>query len=604
MSGPPETDDDPTWLALLDTSARLVRGLLADERDEGPTHHPYHPDATADTNAYHHWLAQRRAAGVEIEGHAGPAHGGPRLAVLLLPSESPPGEALDTLRSVLAQEYGRWTLAVVRPPDGIDEDMEALVAVDDRVQVVQESAWTEGAGDWVVFLRAGDTFDPAALGAVASAVSARPDAVLCYSDEDAISEEGQRFWPRFKPDWSPELLLATPYVGDLTAVRRDVFAAVGGLHVELGDAAAYDLVLRAGERGAVLHLPHVLYHRRLSPQTVAVSAGLPTPADAERQHAVLHALERRGEAASLEPGPLPATSRVRRRLDRAPFVSVIVPFRDEASLLRTCIDTVTADPGWDRYELVLVDNDSSEPETLSLLDRLADDERVRLHRVPGPFNWSAINNAAVPWCRGEVLLFLNNDIEARVGGWMLRMLEHVQRPEVGAVGARLLYPDRTVQHAGVVYGLGGLAAHVLSRLPADAPGYLGSAVLTRDVSVVTAACMMCRREVFDAVGRFDEQLAVAFNDVDFCMRLTAAGYHVIYEAGAELVHHESFTRGFTGFHQDQLTFLRRWSDRIRAEDPFFSPNLSRLDLRCVVRPVGEDQRWEFVHWTLKHSSSD
>jgi GT2 family glycosyltransferase len=283
---------------------------------------------------------------------------------------------------------------------------------------------------------------------------------------------------------------------------------------------------------------------------------------------------------------------VRRRHAVHPRVSIIVPFRDEPSLLATCATSLRADPGYDNLELVLVDNDSQLPETKALLDRLREQSDVRIVEAPGPFNWAAINNAAVREASGEILLFANNDIEARAPRWLDAMVSHALRAEVGAVGARLLYPDGAIQHAGVAISLGGIGDHVLRGLPAGRPGYNSIAIATRNCSVVTGACLTTRREVFESTGGFDELLPVAFNDVDYCLKLRERGYLVVYTPEAELVHHESRTRGHTDDLSERRRMYRRWGDTIVRGDPYMNVNLSHWRNWCPLSTAQEDDHWK------------
>jgi GT2 family glycosyltransferase len=274
------------------------------------------------------------------------------------------------------------------------------------------------------------------------------------------------------------------------------------------------------------------------------------------------------------------------------MVSVIIPFRDEPSLLALCASSIRQDPGYERMELLLVDNGSELPETKALLERLGNEADVRIIDAPGPFNWAAINNAAAREAAGDVLLFLNNDIEARRGGWLHAMLGHALRPDVGAVGARLLYPDGTIQHAGVVLGLGGIAGHVLRGLPGERPGYNSMAIVTRESSVLTGACLMVRKEVFFEVDGFDEELAVAFNDVDFSLKLREHGYRLVYAPLAELVHYESKSRGHTDDKFESERILSRWGDALRAGDPYLNVHLSHWRYWCPLSTPQEDFRWQ------------
>jgi GT2 family glycosyltransferase len=288
----------------------------------------------------------------------------------------------------------------------------------------------------------------------------------------------------------------------------------------------------------------------------------------------------------------PGRYHVRRDVTAEPLVSIIIPFRDEPAMLATCARTLRADPGYANFELVLVDNDSALPETSALLAELRAEPRVRVLEAPGPFNWAAINNAAARACDGDILLFLNNDIEARTPGWLNAMVGHAQRPEVGAVGARLLYADGTIQHAGVVVGLGGIAGHVLRGLPGDRPGYNSLAISTRDCSVVTGAAMMVRRELFLELGGFDETLAVAFNDVDFCFKLREHGYYIVFTPLAELIHHESKSRGHTDDFAENELMLARWGAALSAGDPYHNEHLSHWRYWCPLSTAQEDDRWK------------
>jgi GT2 family glycosyltransferase len=303
-------------------------------------------------------------------------------------------------------------------------------------------------------------------------------------------------------------------------------------------------------------------------------------------------MARRGEEAEVSMNtPVPGLSHVRRRVRGEPLVSVIVPFKDEPGLLTQCVESLCEAPGYDRFEIVLVDNASTLPETATLLDRLSEHPRVVLLEEPGPFNCSTINNDAAAASSGDLLLFMNNDVEATTEGWLLPLVEHAQRPEVGAVGARLLYPNRTIQHAGVVLGMARAAAHVLQDCPEDHPGYLTWAWMTRDVSAVTGACMMTPRKLFEELGGFAADLPVAFNDIDYCLRLRQQGKLVVFTPLAELVHHESRTRGHTDDAVELPRFWQRWGHLVAAGDPYYNPNLSYWRQECPLASVEEEESW-------------
>jgi O-antigen biosynthesis protein len=432
------------------------------------------------------------------------------------------------------------------------------------------------------------------LTSVALALACDPQIDVLYTDEDKISEDGSRVEPFFKPDWCPDQLLSHMYMGHLLVIRRSLFEQLGGLRSAFDGSQDFDLALRATELARkIAHEPSVAYHWRKMPGSTAQSYQAKPEADQAARRALADALSRRREVATVETGAHESTFRVRRAIVGSPLVSIIIPFHDGAELLRRCLKSVRETAGYENWEAVLVDNLSWEPETRSILSRLEEDSRCRVVEYPHPFNWAALNNFAAQQARGEHLLFLNVDVEGNSHGWLAAMLEHSQRPEVGAVGARLLYPDGRVQHAGVIMGKGGgVAGHAFCFLPGVQPGYFGQDRLIRNYSAVTGACMMSSREAFAAVGGFDESLTVAYNDVDYCLRLGKMGLRTVYTPYAELVHEESAARGRASreFGETAIMF-RRWEPLIRR-DPFFNPNLNPLghgfDLHHRRDEQGED----------------
>jgi O-antigen biosynthesis protein len=298
-------------------------------------------------------------------------------------------------------------------------------------------------------------------------------------------------------------------------------------------------------------------------------------------------------------GPRPGDYRIVRAARTGVSVSILIPFRDEPRLLRTCVDSIAATTRLHAsVELVLIDNGSSDPETLTLVERLGHSPDARVLTDPRPFNWAALNNAAAREARGDILLFLNNDIEAHRSGWLAPLCAQALRPDVGVAGARLLYPDRRLQHCGLVVGLTGAAGHVLGGLDEDEPGYLHMATAARECSAVTGACLATRREVFELLGGFDETLGVDLNDVDYCLRAGAQGLRTVYEPAAELIHHESPSRGTAGGVGDVVEFLDRWKEYISEGDRYLNPHLTRADPSCGLARPGEEDNWNRWYATL------
>lgn len=573
---------------------------------------PLGPDVAGDLPRYREWARRREAARLDGHGHDDGADQGsdgvatgPRLLLVVVVDRPDPGLLRQCLDAAAAQATDHCDLRVqaVGPlaaatravVDGIRARWPG-----DRVHVGVCDGGTTAAGAVAEALAATDApafvvvgqHDVLAPDAAALLSGALAGADVAYGDEDWLDGDGLAVDPRLKPDWSPELLLSSPYLGRPVALRRRAVEAAGGVRAASGGDGdwEHDLLLRVTERtGRVAHVAEVLCHRRTA-----------APADAG-PGAVAAALRRRGVAGEVRPSPLRGSWYVHRALDHRPSVTAVVPFRDAPVLLRACVDSVTATAGDVALELLLVDNGSVEPETFDLLDRLAPRPGVAVRRDPRPFNWAALNNAAAQDAAGEVLLFLNNDIEALRPGWLGALSAQALRPDVGAAGARLLYPGGRVQHAGVVLGLAGAAGHVLAGLDGDQPGYLGMAVLTRDCSAVTGACLATRRQVFDDLGGFDESLGLDVNDIDYCLRARAQGLEVVYEPQAELVHHESPSRGTSGNPADQLRFLERWDEVVVAGDPYLNRHLTRATTSPGLRRPGEEEGWWRWRSTLARS---
>jgi GT2 family glycosyltransferase len=621
-------DLEQVWKGLDWTTGQLASFVSAPGRpptDEGdPDAYPL--NASEDLAAYQRWLERRGEPTVL------PLSGGlplardrvrakrPPLFSVVVPVLRPPRWALERcVASVLAQSHHEFQLVLADDASGdaaLSEQLRSFARLDARVEIVQRtetggiSAATNSAigharGDYVVFLDHDDELHPEALAKMASAVAAEPDADVLYSDEDKLSGSGERCVPSLKPDWSPDLLLSSAYFCHMLVVRRSLVAELGGLRPEFDGSQDYDLMLRATEVArAVVHVPEILYHWRvMAGSTSADPHAKPWAFDAEHR-ALEEALARRGVAATVEDhSRFPGNFHVRRDIIGEPLVSIIVPFRDEPEMTASCYRSLVRAPGYDRYEILLVDNDSELPETGVLSAGLAKDPRVRLLKDPRPFDWVAINNAAAAEARGDVLLFLNNDIEARSDGWLAAMLGHAQRDEVGAVGALLRYPDRTVQHAGIVIGMSFGAAHVQQGLPFNRPGYLLMTELTRNCSAVTGACMMTRRSCFDDLGGFDAALPVAFNDVDYCLRLRDKGLLVVYTPLAELVHFESKSRGHADDVVETPIFRNRWRDEMLSGDPYYNVNLTHFDPYCRLSTEEETHLWNIFRSMLEASST-
>lgn len=597
-----DPDDPPSTVDALVRLADEVVALLPRPPGRPRAVLPWGADAASDHLRYRYWVAEQRAR----RGPAVPPPAQGPLVSVVVPVYRP---ELWYFRAMVAsvrnQSYAHWELCLCDDASGDAEltaELRNLASADARIKVAAlernggisratNAALALASGEMVALLDHDDTLEPDALAAVVDTIASHADTDVLYSDDDKIDAADVAYQPHFKPDWSPDLLLSYPYMGHLLVVRRTLLEEIGGFRPEFDGSQDFDVMLRATERARrVVHIPRVLYHwRAVAGSAAGDSAAKPWAHDASRR-AVADAMARRGIDGRLDDGPFPGAYHVRRRVSGDPLVSVLVPFRDQASMTARCLESLALEAERHRVEVVLVDNGSVEPETQALLQRL--DETVIVAAYDGPFNWAAINNLAASRAKGDYLLFMNNDVESATSGWLEALLEQAQRPEVGVVGARLLFPDDVVQHAGVVLGQHGIAGHVFMGLPAGGVGYFGWDRLVRPYSAVTGACMMTRRAVFEEIGGFDEQLEVAFNDIDFCLRVLDEGLRVLYTPHAQLVHHESVSRGISGFFHDYRYFLRKWPRSRLHDDPYYNPNLGLFAQWCPLREPDEDAKWE------------
>jgi GT2 family glycosyltransferase len=511
------------------------------------------------------------------------------LISVLMPVGVPSVLFLDAaIQSVRDQLYPNWELciaadAVTKP--AVHKVLERHCQQDPRIKVIYcelqntgNSALELAQGEFIAPFPPTDLLAEQALYCLVDAINQHPDAGLVYSDEDKIDESGQRHDPYFKCALNYELLLAQNSIGHLAAYRTGLVCHLGGFRVGFEACQDYDLALRmieALQAGQVIHIPRVLYHCRM------LAAEDKNKSVASGRKAVAEHLERSGLSAEVMPAPeAPALNRVRFACPSPqPLVTIIIPTRDRADLLGMCLDSLIQRTTYTNYQVIIVDNGSVEAATQQLFERLPKD-RFSIRRDESPFNFSALNNKAAHLADGELFCLMNNDIEILTPDWLEEMVSFAVRKDVGCVGARLWYPDGRLQHGGAILGIGGVCGHAQKNLHRGDTGYFSRAVLHQSFSVVTAACLLIRRAVFEEVGGLDEQLSVAFNDVDFCLRVREAGYRNVWTPYAEMNHHESASRGLEDTPAKQQRFLTevdfmlsRWGDTLLT-DPAYSPNLT------------------------------
>ena len=518
---------------------------------------------------------------------------------VVMPTYNPKAQWLtEAIESVRNQIYPHWELCIADDAScdkTVRDLLEWYTKEDARIKVVfreknghisaaSNSALTLASGQWAALLDHDDLLTEHALFWVADAINHNPEVGLIYSDEDKIDVMGKRYDPYFKCELNSELLLAQNMVSHLGVYKLDLLKSLGGFRTGFEGAQDYDLALRAIEQLSpekIIHIPRVLYHWRAVPGSTALATDEKNYAADAGRLAVAEHLKRRGIAANVTAAPeAQALNRVRFTLPNPlPLVSVIIPTRDHVDLLSTCVHSILKLTTYPVFEIIIIDNGSVETATADFFASLPAD-RVKVIRDDSPFNFSALNNHGAQTAHGELLCLMNNDIEILTPDWLDEMVSFAMQPEVGCVGARLWYPDGRLQHGGVVVGVGGVAGHSHKYASRGFPGYFARAVLHQSFSAVTAACLVVRRTVFDAVNGLDEALAIAFNDVDFCLRIQAAGYRNVWTPYAEMIHHESVSRGHEDTPEKQARFANevhkmqaRWGEKLML-DPAYSPNLS------------------------------
>lgn len=533
-------------------------------------------------------------------------HDNPKISIAVPLYRTPEKYLREMIQSVMDQSYENWELCL-SDGSGKDSPIRSILKEyenkDQRIRVVyneeqlQISENTNKAleiatGDYIAFADHDDLLMPNALYECAAIINEYPKAELIYTDEDKVSMDGkEHFGPHFKSDYNPDMLLGVNYICHLCVVRRSLFEKTGGLNPEFDGAQDYDFVLRATEHVEnpenIIHIPKILYHWRAHKDSTAENPESKNYAFEAGRRAIEAHLQRRGIDGEVLETEYKGFYRVKRLVKEKSLVSVIIPNKDHIDDLEKCLKSLEEVNTYENMEYIIIENNSENEETFQYYERLQREmpkAKVVRWEEKG-FNYPAINNFGVSHSSGEYLLFLNNDTEVVNPGCIEELLSQCQRPEVGAAGARLYYEDGTIQHAGVIIGICGVAGHGFVGFPHENPGYMGRVILIQNYSAVTAACLMMRRDVFNEIGQFDERYAVAFNDIDLCMKIRKAGYLIVYNPYAELNHYESKSRGYEDtdekiqrFSLEIERFKLEWGDELLKGDPYYNPNLTLAKL--------------------------
>ena len=545
---------------------------------------------------YQEWYEKNKPSEEELARQRKKKWKDPVVISVLVPAYRTPEVFLkQMMESVLLQTYPYLELCIA-DGSGTDDSVEKVVKEyqkkDPRVRYRRleknegiagntNAAIEMASGEYLALFDHDDLLSPNALFEVASAIE-KEKADVIYTDEDKVTSDlKEHFQPHFKPDFNPDLLCANNYICHLFVVKRSLALKLGGQDPAYDGAQDYDFIFRCTENAEkIVHVAKILYHWRVHQASTADNPSSKLYAFDAGKRAIEAHLARIGAKAEVSHTKDLGFYRVKYQVQGNPLVSIVIPNKDEKETLKKCLESIWQKTSYSNYEIILEENNSTTQEIRDYYKELDGKERVRVVYWDKEFNYSAINNFGISYAKGEYILCLNNDITVISPDWLEELLANCQRPEVGIVGARLYYPDNTIQHAGIVLGMGGCAGSLFVGLARSRGGYLHKAALQQDLSAVTAACFMVKKEVFEKVGGFEEKLAVAFNDVDFCLKVRHAGYLVVYDPYAELYHHESKTRGYENTEakkrrfQEEIEYMRcHWMPDI-LRDPYYNENLS------------------------------
>ena len=555
---------------------------------------------------YEAWLARHKVDKRTLRRQKHAAFAQKPLISIVIPLYCTPLPYLkELLESVRRQSYENWQLCLAdgSPDDKAKEFIEKHYGREKRIvyrkleenggiSVNTNEAVALAAGEYLMLCDHDDTLEPDALYEIVKAINDTGADVL-YTDEDKVSMDGRHYFdPNFKPDFNLFRLRENNYICHIFVVKKSLTDETGLLRSEFDGAQDFDFILRCCEKAQkITHIPKVLYHWRCHMDSTAADPSSKAYAYEAGRKAVREHYQRLGIDAKVEMTERPGWYRSHVKVQGNPLISVIIPNKDHTDDLELCLFSMTRKSTYRNYEILIVENNSEKEETFEYYRKLPDRyPKARVLTWEKEFNYSAINNFAAREAKGEYLLFLNNDVEILTPDWMEEMLQNCQQENVAAVGAKLYYPDDTIQHAGVVLGLGGIAGHIMCRASKEDPGYFGRMISVQEISAVTAACMMVKKSDFDAVGGLDETFQVAFNDIDLCMKFRAAGKKIIFTPYAELYHYESKSRGLEDtpekqfrFDKEVKRFQEKWAQQLEMGDPYYSPNLSVTEGDCSLR---------------------
>ena len=583
-----------------------VETLRKEQKPKGFFYRLFHKEPEK-TDDYEQWILKHRPDKKTLRKQKKTVFQKKPLISIVIPLYQTPEPYLrELIDSVKAQSYENWQLCLAdgSPDDRLKGFLDRNYGKENRIiykkleqnggiSVNTNEAAALATGEYLMLCDHDDTLEPDALYEIVKAINENQEPDVLYTDEDKVSMDGKHYFdPNFKPDYNLFRLRENNYICHIFVVKKSLTDRVGLLRPEFDGAQDYDFIFRCCEEAdKVVHIPKVLYHWRCHMDSTAADPESKAYAYEAGRRAIKEHYQRMGIDASVEMTERPGWYRSYVKIQDNPKISIIIPNKDHIDDLELCLFSLTKRSTYKNYEILIVENNSEKPETFEYYKKLPDRyPKVKVLTWEKEFNYSAINNFAAKQAEGRYLLFLNNDVEILTPQWMEEMLQICQQKDVAITGAKLYYPDDTIQHAGVVLGLGGIAGHIMCKASREDPGYFGRTVTVQEISAVTAACMMIRTEDFHNVGGFDETFQVAFNDIDLCMKIRAAGKKIVFTPYAELYHYESKSRGLEDtpekqfrFDKEVKAFEAKWSEQLAKGDPYYSPNLSVTEGNCSLR---------------------
>lgn len=530
----------------------------------------------------------------------------PKISIIIPMYNTPEKFFKELVDGLIEQTYPNWELCLADGSPEKNEKLEKIYKKDERIKYkfIGENKGISGntnaalelaTGDFIALLDHDDLLPKFSLYEIVKCINKNPDVDFIYTDEDKFEElGGKRYDPYFKSDFAPDTLRANNFICHFSVFKKELMEELGGFRSEFDGAQDYDIILRMSEKAKkIIHIPKVLYHWRVHALSTAKSGGTAKPYAYEAGIKAVQAhIDRIGLKGEVVSGNTLGTYKVNYEIKGNPKVSIVIPNKDYASTLKVCLKSIKKLTTYENYEIIVVENNSEEQKTFDYYDEIDGKDKIKVVKYPKKgFNYSKIINYGVANSDGEYIIQLNNDTELITPNWIEEMLGFAQREDVGGVGAELFYPDKSIQHAGIIIGIGGVAGHVFRNIPHGMHGYFSKDAMIQNMSAVTAACIMASRKMYETVGNMDEKFEVAFNDVDFCLKIREQGKLIVYNPYVQFIHYESKSRGFEDtlekqkrFKGEVERFQKKWEKILKDGDPYYNINLRLDNDQCAIKP--------------------